>query len=191
MDKLKFATLLRRELRAVLRLAPWVLVSLLLAAALWRTDLAAVSGLFQSPPSATATSEPPTATPTEEPTALATETPTVELPTDTPTPEATVPPTVPPAATSSATALPTATLEPSPTPGETTPEPTTTTEVGTEDSRYNENADLAFDWGTLFDSVALGVSYLWLCCGILLLFAVPVTFVVLWVASKRREAQEE
>jgi len=188
MDKLKFATWLRRELRAVLRLAPWVLASLLLAAILWRTDLAAVSGLFQSPPTATVTSEPPTATPTEEPTAIPTDTPvvelptdapTVELPTDTPPPTATQEPTAPPA-------QPTATLEPS-----ATPEPTATTEAGSEDTRYDENADLAFDWGMLFDSVALGVSYLWLCCGILLLFAVPVVFAVLWVASKRREEPEE
>lgn len=189
MDTLKLATLLRRELRAALRLSPWVVISLLLAAALWRTDLAAVSGLFQSPPEATATSEPPTATPTQEPTALPTDTPTVELPTETPLPEATLPPTETPTLppTETPTLPPTATLEPLPTPGQIMP----TVEVGAEDSRYDENADLAFDWGMLFDSVALGVSYLWLCCGILLLFAVPVTFAVLWVASKRREAREE
>jgi hypothetical protein len=189
MDKLTFATLMRRELRAVLRLTPWVLISLLLAAILWRTDLAAVSGLFQSPPTATVTSEPPTATPTEEPT----ETPTVELPTDTPPPTATLEPTAPPVSTSVPTALPTATLEPSPVPAETTstPTPTATVEAGAEDSRYTPEGDLAFDWGMFFDSVALGVSYLWLCCGILLLFAVPVAFAVLWVASKRREEQEE
>ena len=64
-------------------------------------------------------------------------------------------------------------------------------EVDAGADRYAEDANLAFDWGMLFDSVALGVSYLWLCCGVLFLFAVPVGFVVLWVVSKRREAQEE
>jgi len=191
MDTLKLVTLLRRELRAVLRLSPWLLLSLLLAAALWRTDLAAVSGLFQSPPEATATSEPPTATPTQEPTAPPAETPTVELPTDTPTPEATLAPTETPTLPPTATLEPSPAVEPSPPPADITPTLTITTEAGAEDSRYSEEADLAFDWGMLFDSAALGVAHLWRCCGILLLFAVLVAFAVLWVASKRREAREE
>jgi hypothetical protein len=43
----------------------------------------------------------------------------------------------------------------------------------------------------LFDSVALLLSYLWLCCGGLLFLAVPLMFVILWVASRRRQEQEE
>ena len=43
----------------------------------------------------------------------------------------------------------------------------------------------------LFDSVALGMTYLWMCCGALALFAVPVAFVVLWVAGKRYRQSEE
>jgi hypothetical protein len=43
----------------------------------------------------------------------------------------------------------------------------------------------------LFDSLALLLSYAWLCCGGLLFLAIPLVFVVLWVASKRRQQQEE
>jgi hypothetical protein len=43
----------------------------------------------------------------------------------------------------------------------------------------------------LFDSVSLFLSYAWLCCGVLLFLAVPVVFIVLWVASRRRRQQEE
>jgi flagellar biosynthesis/type III secretory pathway M-ring protein FliF/YscJ len=43
----------------------------------------------------------------------------------------------------------------------------------------------------LFDSVALGVSYLWLCCGILLVTGIPVVFVILWVVSNRRKREEQ
>jgi hypothetical protein len=43
----------------------------------------------------------------------------------------------------------------------------------------------------LFDSIALFLSYLWLCCGALIFMAIPVVFVVLWVASKNRRQQEE
>jgi hypothetical protein len=43
----------------------------------------------------------------------------------------------------------------------------------------------------LFDSVALFLSYAWLCCGGLVFLAVPLIFIVLWVASKRRQPQEE
>lgn len=44
---------------------------------------------------------------------------------------------------------------------------------------------LLFDWGMLFDSVALAMTYIWLCCGVLVLAGIPVVFVVLWMASKR------
>jgi hypothetical protein len=43
----------------------------------------------------------------------------------------------------------------------------------------------------LFDTVALAISRIWLCCGILVLVGIPVGFGILWVASKRRGQQEE
>jgi hypothetical protein len=43
----------------------------------------------------------------------------------------------------------------------------------------------------LFDSVALGLTYMWLCCGVLVLFGIPVVFVILWVASKRQAQAQD
>jgi hypothetical protein len=188
MEKRKTVKLVRQEMRALLRLSPWVLVSLLLAAVLWRTDIAAISGLFQSvqSPVATATTQPPTPiptlVPTQMPTVLATEAPTV-APTSTQvvTPTATLPPTetaTPVVAPASPTPLTSPTAEPD------------ATVEGSE--RYpGEDTSLKFDWGMLFDSVALGVSYIWLCCGILLLVSVPIVFVILWVMSKRQQQQQQ
>ncbi len=42
-----------------------------------------------------------------------------------------------------------------------------------------------------FDSLALGASYVWLCCGILLLLGIPAIFAALWLASRRRAGEEE
>jgi cytoskeletal protein RodZ len=198
MEKPKIVKLVRREVRALLRLTPWMLVSLLVAAVLWRTDTAAISGLFQSvqSPVATPTALPPTAIPTQEPTQVPTEVPTEAstaeptateaiTATATVTPSATM--TATPAATATAeataTAAPSATTQPSPSPS---PEAT-----AVESGRYPEDPTLKFDWGVLFDSVALGISYVWLCCGVLLLVSIPVLFVILWVVSKRRQEQEE
>ena len=41
--------LLRREIKAAVKLVPWLAVSLLVVALLWRADLAAITGLYQSP----------------------------------------------------------------------------------------------------------------------------------------------
>jgi hypothetical protein len=58
--------------------------------------------------------------------------------------------------------------------------------------RYaDEDSNVRFDWRLLFDSVALGLSYLWLGCGALLLLIVPLFFFVLWFLGKRREEQVE
>jgi hypothetical protein len=177
MKNLEVVRLVRREARGMRRLIPWVLVSLLLAAVLWRTDLVATSGLFQSPATLTPTTEPtaptPADTPTQTPTPTATESPT-------PTPQPTETP---------ATATPTATDTPVPSPtldeGQGTQEPD-------EEGRYpDEDSNVAFEWGMLFDTVALAISRMWLCCGILVLLGIPVGFVILWVASRRREQQEE
>jgi hypothetical protein len=177
--------LLRRELQAVLKLAPWLLLSLLLAAFLWHADLNAVSGLFQSPATPTATL-PPTAT--EEPSPVPTEPPLTPTEVVTPTATATLAPTATPTPEIPAggSATPTDLPPASPTPTQPPPTP-----AGDENPRYTDDADLAYDWGMLFDSVALGLSYIWLCCGVLLLLAVPVFFVVLWVMGKRRQEQEE
>jgi hypothetical protein len=194
MEDRKIVKLVRREIRALLKLSPWVLVSLLFAAVLWHTDLAAFSGLFQSPATPTATSELPTPTetlaPTETPTVAPTEEPTV-APAETTvvTPTETLVPTeaVPPTAENTATAT---TAPPS-----ATPQPTATLASGAtpdESQRYpDEGQQLKFDWGMLFDSVALGLSYVWLCCGILIFVSIPIIFVILWVMSKRRQQQEE
>jgi hypothetical protein len=197
MEKPNIVKLVRRELRALLKLAPWMLVSLLLAAALWRTDTAAISGLFQSvqSPLPTATALPPTATPTEAPTLAPTQAPT-EASTVAPTvteaiiPTATLTPTETATPMATATVTGTATVVPSATPLS-SPSPTLD-ETPVDSGRYpGEDPTLRFDWGMLFDSVALGVSYVWLCCGVLLLLSIPVVFVILWVVSKRRKEQEE
>jgi len=203
---LGFADFVRREAKAVLRLSPWVLGLLLLAALLWHPDLAATGGLFQSPqatptptpvptlmptptaeiqPSATATTEgpPPTATETPvAPPAPPTETPVLAV-------TATLVPTNPPTPTAVPTetpVLPTETLAP--------PAPTSTPVPAEQDGteRYaQEDSNLLFDWTMLFDSVALGLSYVWLCCGVLVLVGVPIFFLALWVAGRRREQEEE
>jgi hypothetical protein len=174
---------MRREVKALARLSPWLLLSLLLAALLWSVDLTTTSGLFQSPPEG---SPPPgpegatitptlTLTPTLEPAATAQPTPTLELsPTVTATPVVT----------------PTAVPEPTVSPPEEEGGSPETPEAGSE--RYaEEDAALAFEWGMLFDSVALMASYAWLCCGVLVFVSIPILFVVLWVAARRRQQSEE
>lgn len=161
----------------MLKLIPWVLVSLLLAAVLWRTDLVATSGLFQSPATETPTAEATTPAPTDTPTQAPTETPT-EIPTATPQPSETP---VTPTPTETDTPIP----SPTPDEGQATQEPG-------EGGRYpDEDSNVAFEWGMLFDTVALAISRIWLCCGILILLGIPAGFLILWVASKRRGQQEE
>jgi len=180
---------LRRELGALLKLCPWVLVALLLVAVFWQADLAATAGLFQSPP----TPEPPTTAPTDEPPSLSSPEPTEAI-----TVEATV--ELPPTATLEPTATqePTAPHTPSPAPTATepiatatwTPEPTA--EGGETRGRYaTGESELEFEWGMLFDSVALGLSYIWLCCGGLVLIGILVAFAAVWIASRRRRDLSE
>lgn len=161
MRKLEMVQLVKQEVRALLRLSPWLLLSLLVAAVLWSADLTTTSGLFQSPPEGT----PPVITPT------LTLTPTLEMtPTPAITPTATEVPPLPPAG------------------GETgVPE----TPVDESERYAEEETDLAYDWGMFLDSAALMASYAWLCCGVLLFIAIPVLFVVLWVAARRRQQGEE
>ena len=68
--------------------------------------------------------------------------------------------------------------------------PTPTIAEGGE--RYPEGeSNLLFDWSMLVDTVALGLSYAWLCCGVIVLLGLTGLFVTLWAASKRREQAEE
>jgi hypothetical protein len=180
----------------VLRFSPWLLLSLLLVLVLWQADTAALAGLFQSPPTdtptvqATATSE---ATPTLLPTATSTqvisETAT-PLPSDTPT----ILPSDTPTLTPSATPILTAT-QPLPAGEEAlTPPPEGEASEATEDEQRRYpigDTGLNFEWGMLFDAVALGLSYTWLCCGVFIVLGVPLFFIVLWVASSARRQRTE
>lgn len=199
----KISRQLRREAKAALRLSPVILAALLLVVAFWRSDSAANSGLFQSSPVETPAN---TAAPTIAITATALPTtpaaPTTMPPGEgTPTEEATLP--VPPD-TPTTLPLETATAESSPTPapdaGTLTPEPAPETATATPAptatpdprARYSEgDSNLKFEWGMLFDSVSLLLSYAWLCCGVLIFVAVPVLFIALWVAGKRRQQPGE
>jgi len=42
----------------------------------------------------------------------------------------------------------------------------------------------------LFDSLALGLTYVWMGCGVLVLLAIPAVFLVLWLVSRRRQEEE-
>ncbi|MGD8623258.1 MAG: hypothetical protein PVJ34_01885 [Anaerolineae bacterium] len=188
MRKSKLARWAGREARAILKLSPWIAVALFLVAAFWGSDTAALSGLFQSPPTLT-----PTVSATDTPEATATLPPT-EVPAETPT----LPPTetpLPPTATVTDTPLPAATEADLAPPGDETPgvEGTPGQEGDQDDrQRYAEGeSDLKFEWPMLFDSVALGLSYAWLCCGVLILVGIPLIFIVLWVASRSRRGTEE
>ena len=191
MRNMRIIDLVRREVKAVLRLSPWLLISLLFAVALLSVDLAATSGLFQSPPLTETLPPPPTKTvpppPAPTQTAMPIITPTV-APTITaavPLTPGAVPTEMPPAATT-VPITPPATLAPSATPGLSEPEAT-----AEEKQRYaTEDSNLKFDLGMLFDSVALAATRVWLCCGVLLFVLIPVFFIALWVASKRRQQGE-
>jgi hypothetical protein len=182
----------RREIPALVRFLPWVLLSLLFVLMVWHTDIAALSGLFQSSPVRTATVAPPPSTPTS--TATDALTPPAGT---TPVITATLVPTL----TVEVTPTPTPSSTPTLTPTDTPPPPTETAipettplveEIEEGPQRYREgDSDVAVDWGMLFDSVALAVSYLWLGCGVLIFMAIPVVFAVLWVAGKRRQQPPE
>lgn len=194
----------RRELKAALSTSPLILASLLLASMVWRVDSAAISGTFQSSIIGTATAPAPldTATPTApgQPTATtpletatealpgtATVGPSAPAPADTATLMPTDGPAEPSASEMPTELPPIATLTPAPTNAEGAVEPTPD-----ERQRYPDGeTELKFEWGMLFDSLSLLLSYLWLFCGVLVFLTVPTLFIVLWVASKRRQQQQE
>jgi hypothetical protein len=208
----------RREVSGVLKLSPVLLGTAMLLLLLWGSGMGASGALFQSPPESPLATDTPAPAPTDVPTQAPTDAPTLpatsaptSAPSETPTVEATNPATTAtapvgpsPTVTSTLPAIPThtATVEPSPTPTQATPSvsptalPSSTNAAATATTdpsqRYpEEDTGLSFDWGMLFDSLALGASYVWLCCGILLLVGIPAVFVALWAASKRRAEQEE
>lgn len=182
-----------------------LVVPILLALAAVSTDLTAASGLFQSPLTATPESsetavapEPTTPTSTPEPEAAATESVTPQL-----TPVASPTLVSPPATALPTEPLPTEALAtPSDTPEavatETPPTPTEEPTASSDESgaelppRYADSeSDLRFDWGTLFDSLALGLSYAWLCCGVVLMLGLPILFVALWSRGRREQESTE
>ena len=201
MNRRKLWRVMRKEMRGVLRVSPLVLASLVLVALLWRTDSSAVSDLLQSSPVET---PPPSLTPTTQPAVTATNTPeptVIESPVATTTAgTATGAPTEPVVPSETPTiAPPTETLEPTDVPLPTeppatdTPAPSATAEPEEpldESQRYpDDESNLRFEWGMLFDSMALFLSYVWLCCGILLFIAVPLFFFVLWRTSASRQEE--
>jgi hypothetical protein len=106
----------------------------------------------------------------------------------------------PPTVTPTSEALPTPAIEITPTLVE-APVITATMPVdaGSEEGdstpvrgRYpDEGSDLEFEWGMLFDSMALGLSYVWLCCGVGFMLLLPLFFLALWVAVRRRRRRME
>jgi hypothetical protein len=191
MRESKLARWAGREARAILKLSPWIVIALLMVAAFWGSDTAALSGLFQSPPTLT-----PTVPATETPEATATLPPT-EVPAETPTLPPTETATQAPTAAATDTFQPTATDTPQPAATEADLAPAADETPGAEGDqadrqRYAQGeSDLKFEWPMLFDSVALGLSYAWLCCGVLILVGIPLIFIVLWVASRSRRGSDE
>jgi len=180
------------EARTALRLSPWLLLSLLLVLILWQADTAALAGLFQSPPTDTPTATAPqvTDTPLATPTLEPTITPTLAI-TETATPLPSDTPTVMPSETPTFTPT-----EPLPA-GEDSLTPPPAEEEGNEAvedgrQRYPQGeSGLRFEWGMLFDAVALALSYTWLCCGAFIVLGVPLFFLALWVASTVRRQRTE
>jgi hypothetical protein len=70
--------------------------------------------------------------------------------------------------------------------------PRASTEELQDQDRYADGESrFRFEWRMLFDSLALAASYLWLCCGLILLLGIPLLFIILWIASTRRKQAEE
>jgi hypothetical protein len=163
--------------RPATRLIPCLALLGLLALLLRDSDSLANAGLFQSglpTPAELATLTPTeTLAPTSAPLATATLPGTGSLPSATwtvlpqPTPEATM------------TALASPTVPPQ-SAGGTTLEPNSD-----EEPRYpGEKAKLRLRLRTLFDSLALGVSYLWLACGIGLMVLLAVALTWVWLEGR-------
>jgi hypothetical protein len=180
-ELVKYPKVVVPQVGSLLKLVPWLLLTCLMAAVLWRTQALAGASLFQSDvptPTEVASPTPEVPTPTTAPVTptltvapVSTETlPTVTpMVPPTPTPE---PPTAAPTATATMAPQRVATRSPAP--------------ISDEAQRYpDEEANLRFRWRTLFDSLALGVSYLWLVCGVGLVALLVLLLVVFWLKGRR------
>jgi len=171
------------RLRPALSLVPWLGLLCLFGLVLWRPGALATAGLFQSDlptPTESATSTSVVETPVSppiSPTLTLTSPLTGTLPTSTWTAQ----PEPSPGPSATATWSPTALPEP-------TPGAEVTPSEGAEPRYPVGQADLKFRWRTLIDSIALGVSYLWLVCGIALFVLLGVAFAWAWLRGRRRPA---
>jgi hypothetical protein len=70
-----------------------------------------------------------------------------------------------------------------------TPPPTqAATEPPPGSDRYTPSeGELVFDWRLLADTLVLGLSWSWLCCGVLLFVAIPMAVAVIYVVNRRRQ----
>ena len=173
---------------ATLRTAWWLLLVGLVAALLLGGGTAAADRLFQSPPTDTVAPSPTNPAPaTNTPTPISQDTPV--SPTATPEPSQTASPVAPSADTPSPEASPTDVEGIVPAPDTPTPIPTlAATEPSPGSDRYTPSeGELVFDWRLLVDTLVLGLSWSWLCCGVLLLVAIPVGVAVIYVVNRRRQ----
>ena len=168
------------QLRPVLRLVPWLGFLGLLGLVVWRPGALATAGLFQSGL--------PTPVESVTPTSMA-ETPVT--PPIGPTLTLTSPLTgIPPTSTwtvqpePSAVPLATATWSPTASP-EPSPGAAVTPSEGSGPRYPAEQANLRFSWRALIDSIALGVSYIWLVCGITLFVLLGLALVWAWLRGRR------
>ena len=52
-------------------------------------------------------------------------------------------------------------------------------------SRYTRGeSNVIFKWDMLIDALALVVARAWLCCGVIVILAIPILFIVLWNKSQ-------
>lgn len=178
MRKLRLiSAFLRAELRAASSLIPLIVLSVLIVFALTRGSVTLAYPAFQSPQSPESPVGPPAQTPTTAPPEAATATPTEpsvaptpEAPGE-PTPEAPVEPT--PAAPGEPTPEGPAEPQDTPTEGEPPQEPAPEPGAEAEPSGSPNRPAASF-----IDTFVLGLSYVWLCCGgvVLLLFVLGVAF---------------
>jgi Predicted membrane protein len=158
---------LRADIKAASSLIPWIVLSLLIVFTLARSDVTLAYPAFQSPVGTPTTESPlpATAAPTGFPGS-----PSPEAPLDA-TPEASAEPTpeVP------GEVSPEGSVEPQDTPAEAEPsqEP-----VATPENEDEPSAPPSSRPATFIDTCVLGLSYVWLCCGgmVLLLFVLGAAF---------------
>lgn len=185
---------------------PWLLIALVVAAALSPGQITAARLVFQSsppsepvqpapsptpPPPPTATPAPPTATPVPaSPTSPAPTTLPVEPPAQppatqaAPTPTAEPPPQEVPATAEEPTQVPPAPQEvPSATP--TRQPPPTPPPPRPRPSSDDGASQPVINWVKFWDTLAVVAAYPWLCCGVGLLLLVPLGLLFLEIRGRR------